>query len=446
MKRYLLFDSGCSLCSKLAQDIEGVADGWLIARSLRDTAMQALLDEARPGWRWQPTLLEIKDDKINVFTGAALMAKIVQGLGMRRAWRLTKLIQQVYSASNHINMGRRQFLQHGGVLLAALPLLGMPGLRPRFPAKETTSFQGNTFWKYSDPDYDFSLEYPAGWYVEARRKQTAPYSVLQSIIKRITFFTPNGLVDIDMWALQGQDFQTWLHEYAETRNMAEILNTASTEATGQTTNVFVLHGRTDLYTVFFSDGAYVYRLWNLVPGNTPALGGFWHMLDTFTLPGVVSTEASIPEGFRQLSGLTGDNTPSENSCCEYTCVGNPFPCCANGNCTWWVYYCYCGSGGVPFRGDAHLWWGQVVDHYTEWERGYTPKPNIHNICWWPVSGLRPYGHVAFAAGYQSGSGTIAVSDMGCDDIWDCVRNRNISISDPGGYIRRCTICPTLADG
>lgn len=49
MKRYLLFDSGCSLCSKLARNIERIAEGWLVAHSLNDRSMQALLKEAKPG-------------------------------------------------------------------------------------------------------------------------------------------------------------------------------------------------------------------------------------------------------------------------------------------------------------------------------------------------------------------------------------------------------------
>lgn len=58
MDRFLLFDSGCSLCSALASEIERETDGWLTARSLRDQEVQAWLDRAQPGWHWEPTLLE----------------------------------------------------------------------------------------------------------------------------------------------------------------------------------------------------------------------------------------------------------------------------------------------------------------------------------------------------------------------------------------------------
>jgi hypothetical protein len=160
------------------------------------------------------------------------------------------------------------------------------------------------------------------------------------------------------------------------------------------------------------------------------------MLETFTLPDTVVEGASNPCQHPPKSWSNNNNISMVDSCCVYTCVGNPFPRCTDGNCTWWVYYKYCGSGGVPFRGDASEWWDEVLDHLTEWERGTTPKPNIANICWWGSN------HVAFAANYTNGSGTINISEMGCGSSWDCARNRNISINDPDGYIRRCTICPT----
>lgn len=84
MKRYLLFDSGCHSCSELAQTIEREAEGWLTARSLRDAEMQSLLKKADPNYRWEPALLEVKGEKINVATGLNLMAKIATGLGIKK--------------------------------------------------------------------------------------------------------------------------------------------------------------------------------------------------------------------------------------------------------------------------------------------------------------------------------------------------------------------------
>jgi hypothetical protein len=72
MQRYLLFDSGCSVCTRLAEDIERASDGWLMARSLRDPEMKVLLDIARPGWRWEPTLLEVADGQPRIFLTGVL--------------------------------------------------------------------------------------------------------------------------------------------------------------------------------------------------------------------------------------------------------------------------------------------------------------------------------------------------------------------------------------
>lgn len=67
MQRYLLFDSGCSLCTSLARQVEEVAGGTLTARSLRDPAVRSILDEVKPGWRWQPMLLEVDGERRRVY-------------------------------------------------------------------------------------------------------------------------------------------------------------------------------------------------------------------------------------------------------------------------------------------------------------------------------------------------------------------------------------------
>lgn len=111
VERYLLFDSGCGRCTKLAYEIEQESEGWLAARSLRDPAIRVLLEQARPDWRWQPTLLEIENGKVRVATGIALTAKIVKGLGVRRAMRVAKLVQQATPELNRASDdGRRPSL------------------------------------------------------------------------------------------------------------------------------------------------------------------------------------------------------------------------------------------------------------------------------------------------------------------------------------------------
>lgn len=50
MMRYLLFDSGCTACTRVALQVEQIANGWIRVRSLSDPAMQTLLTRGSPKW------------------------------------------------------------------------------------------------------------------------------------------------------------------------------------------------------------------------------------------------------------------------------------------------------------------------------------------------------------------------------------------------------------
>jgi hypothetical protein len=123
MERYLLFDGGCVLCTGLAQAIEQETQGWLTAKSLRDPAMRELLDNARPGWTWEPMLVEVRGERVRVYTGLKMRSRLVVGLGPRRAVRVAQLVQQALVPKVEVDQGRRRFLQRGA-MLAGLALLG----------------------------------------------------------------------------------------------------------------------------------------------------------------------------------------------------------------------------------------------------------------------------------------------------------------------------------
>lgn len=133
MTHYLLFDSQCLSCSSLAQAIESESQGWLAARSLHEAEMQALLNRARPGWKWEPTLLEVDGERVRVFTGLALRRKMLLGLGPKRAWRVAQLITQTgqLHSAEEAHHGRRSLLKLGGALTGAVALglgWGLPDL------------------------------------------------------------------------------------------------------------------------------------------------------------------------------------------------------------------------------------------------------------------------------------------------------------------------------
>jgi hypothetical protein len=112
MERYLLFDSACQGCRDLAAEVESAAGGWLRARSLHDPRMQELLERARPGWRWEPTLLIVDGDSLRTYSGAAMASRLVAGVGPRQAARIARLTQQALRLRASDN--RRRFLRISG--------------------------------------------------------------------------------------------------------------------------------------------------------------------------------------------------------------------------------------------------------------------------------------------------------------------------------------------
>ena len=126
MKRYLLFDSGCCQCSKIAEAIEQEAGGKLTIRSLRDPAVKELLDRERPGWKWEPMLVEEKDDKVRIYAGGAMSRRLLLVLGPRRALKILKFaIPGTSSAINTPkNVERRNFFRvAGAATVGAIVLL-----------------------------------------------------------------------------------------------------------------------------------------------------------------------------------------------------------------------------------------------------------------------------------------------------------------------------------
>lgn len=68
----------------------------ITTRPLADLDVQALLQRSRPGWRWEPTLLEVEHGiRVRVATGLRMRARLVWLLGVRRAWDLWKRAQRL---------------------------------------------------------------------------------------------------------------------------------------------------------------------------------------------------------------------------------------------------------------------------------------------------------------------------------------------------------------
>lgn len=439
MERYLLFDSGCNVCTKLAHDIEQEAGDWLAARSLRDLKMQALLSQVKPNWQWQPTLLEIEGEQIRIFTGYALASKIALGLGIRRTWHVAQLVNQARIPVHDMSLERRQFLKQSGAFLTALALLGV-----REP-RHAIAFMTATKWQnYQDDDYGFKLEYPSDWQIETTIKQPIPLIDDEAIIKRLAFLPPQSgvVVYLDVWLNHGYDFNSWLRWYSESRLVEKMPVELNALVAGQSAVAFSESGApNNTLSVFFGDKERVYRLLYVATNSAAVLEAYWHMIDTFILAeNRFATAAVLPIAFKEEAGrataqslvMLGDNT-----CCNKTSIGNPFGCCVDGNCVWWVYRC---MSGVLFTGNASTWWG-AVPNFAEWRRDSSnPPTGKRSIAWKSSTAAPPSGHVAYINDY-SGGANINITHMCCgptepNGCWACDRSNNPTKSSYGGFIYR----------
>jgi surface antigen len=126
------------------------------------------------------------------------------------------------------------------------------------------------------------------------------------------------------------------------------------------------------------------------------------------------------------------NAVAVSSCAGYTSSGNPYPCCTNGNCTWWSWKMAKDNWGIslPSWGNAQSWATNAQN------AGYTvsssPAAGTIAVNTTASVGGVVYGHVAWVTGV-SGS-TITVTEMGCDS-WNGVRtNTYYSSYFNGGFI------------
>jgi predicted DCC family thiol-disulfide oxidoreductase YuxK len=144
VSRYLLFDSGCSVCTGLAQDVERESDGRLAILSLRDPRVQSLLGKAKPGWRWEPTLCEVEGEKTRVSTGIAMRTRMLAILGPHRTWKVARLVARAMSSTDTDEVAaasRRRFLKQSAAIAGVVGLMPL-GSRTATAAKGSTDTPG----------------------------------------------------------------------------------------------------------------------------------------------------------------------------------------------------------------------------------------------------------------------------------------------------------------
>ncbi len=146
MHRYLLFDSGCAMCTGLAEQIELESGGLLEARSLRDPEMHLLLEAARAPRRWEPTLLEVDPRGARAYTGTTMRIHLVRGLGVRRTGRILGLIvrRAIEDAkADPADPTRRSLLKATGFAIAGT-VIGLPVLGSKAVAASAGKTTGST--------------------------------------------------------------------------------------------------------------------------------------------------------------------------------------------------------------------------------------------------------------------------------------------------------------
>ena len=125
--RWLLYDAGCSVCAALAREVEALSGGRLRVRSLREPEVQALLDQAHPGWQWEPMLVEIEGEQVRVFAGLAMRMRLLQILGPARALRVAQAVARMGGPVLGVDWGRRRLLRQSLALAGLALLRRIPG-------------------------------------------------------------------------------------------------------------------------------------------------------------------------------------------------------------------------------------------------------------------------------------------------------------------------------
>lgn len=142
MRRYLLFDLGCSYCTNIAHRIESLSGGWLIAKALDDPAAQAYLAGASDRAVHEPVLVEISDGVLRRYRGVRLRLKLLQGLGARRALAVLRCVFSPRSAGYGVpGVDRRSFLRRVATLAGGVAVLsGVGGVNPAQAAPQSTDW------------------------------------------------------------------------------------------------------------------------------------------------------------------------------------------------------------------------------------------------------------------------------------------------------------------
>lgn len=117
--RYLLYDHGCGLCSRTARAISDELGTWLRPLSLGDQRVQEYLTRTHPRWSWEPMILDIGQNRSRLYRGLAMRVCLLRQLGLRRSFRVVRLIVNKTGQESYADLDRRDFLKKALIVLGA---------------------------------------------------------------------------------------------------------------------------------------------------------------------------------------------------------------------------------------------------------------------------------------------------------------------------------------
>lgn len=128
MEYILLFDAQCERCNSLANQVKAIAKNRVDVRSLYEPEMQELLDQNSDGWQWEPKLLILNGEEVQVLSGISLSLTLLRILGVQNSFKILSLITKEQSLDRRFVPARRTFLLGMSTTLAA-GMLGKFGRR-----------------------------------------------------------------------------------------------------------------------------------------------------------------------------------------------------------------------------------------------------------------------------------------------------------------------------
>lgn len=94
VEHYILFDSGCAQCTDVAAEIEKASGHKLRGKSLYAPEAKQWLDRARPGWKFEPTLVDVDSDNVRAYTGMAMRTHLLTFLNPLQLLHVARVVQK----------------------------------------------------------------------------------------------------------------------------------------------------------------------------------------------------------------------------------------------------------------------------------------------------------------------------------------------------------------